>query len=181
MEFNTLVKSKLYPILQKYGYIISEETKNIIRFKSDTTKINIVSDDHDKTHLIEIGKQVGILYPLHDKGVRNIFSFELAIENVSLNTFIKNLAFLFEQPKGIEILKGNIKPLVDEIERESSSYTSELLQKQVLEMASKAWGRKDYKTFVKSIDELGVEKVPKSFQAKYKIARQSENEADRNN
>jgi 2,3-bisphosphoglycerate-independent phosphoglycerate mutase len=69
-------------------------------------------------------------------------------------------------------LQGNIKDLVDYVEKESSDYTFELIHRQTLDAASKAWDIKDYKNFIELIDRIDIYKVSKSFQLKYKIAKQ---------
>jgi len=47
----------------------------------------------------------------------------------------------------------------------------ELIQRQTLETTSNAWKKNNYKAFIKSIDEIGIENLPKSYQSKYKIAK----------
>ena len=42
MEYNTLVRTSLFPILKKYGFDIAEEFKNIVRFQSSVMKVNVV-------------------------------------------------------------------------------------------------------------------------------------------
>jgi len=171
MEFNTLVKEQLFPILEKVGFKLSEEFKNIIRFESSVLQINIVYNDYEKSNFIELGNKNDILYPLNDSVVKNVFKSELPINQVTPEIFVKNLGLIFES-FGLEILKGNIKNLVEYVEKGSSDYTFELVQRQTLETASKAWEKNNYKAFIKSIDEIGIEKLPKSYQLKYKIAKQ---------
>lgn len=172
MEFNKLVRTQLYPILQKYGFEIAEEFKNIVRFQSSVIKVNVVFDDYDKSHLVEIGKQGETVYPLNDNAIKNLFSSQLSIEQVTSEVFVHNLSLLFEQQKGVEIIKGNVEPLENFIKQQSEHYTSELLQRQALETASKAWESNDYVAFVVSIDKIGFSKMPHSYQLKYKIAKQ---------
>jgi hypothetical protein len=172
MEFNTLVKTQLFPILQKYGFDIAEEFKNIVRFQSSVMKVNIAFNDYEKSNFIEIGRQNEVLYPLNDNAIKIIFNSELHIEQVTPEIFVQNLSIIFQQKEGVEILNGDIKHLVEFIEKESNDYTFELVQRQTLEAASKAWERNDYKAFIKSIDEIDIEKVPQSYQLKYKIAKQ---------
>lgn len=172
MEFNTLVKTQLFPILQKYGFDIAEEFKNIIRFQSSAMKVNVAFDDYEKSNFIEIGRQNEVLHPLNDNVIKIIFNSELNIEQVTPEIFVQNLSIIFQQKEGVEILNGDIKHLVEFIEKESNDYTFELVQQQTLEAASRAWERNDYKAFLKSIDEIDVEKAPQSYQLKYKIANQ---------
>jgi hypothetical protein len=172
MEFNTLVKSHLSPILQNCGFQLVEETKNILLFQSPAMEVNIVFNEYDKSHLIEIGRRGGTLYPLNNNAVKNILGSILPIEQITIEEFIKNIAILFEQSEGGRLLKGDITPLKLFIERESEDYTLALVRKQTLETASKAWERNDFETFVRSIDEVGVDNLPQSFKLKYKIAKQ---------
>lgn len=172
MEFNKLVEEVLLPILQNEGFKVVEELNNIMRFSSSNMEIGIVYNNYERSNFIEIGKRDEILYPLNDNIVKNIFNSELQISQVTPEVFVKNLASLFTQKEGSKILKGSIKHLVKFIEQESSNYTSELIQRQTLETASKAWEKNDYKAFLKSIDEIGIEKIPQSYQLKYKIAKQ---------
>lgn len=172
MEYNTLVRTSLFPILKKYGFDIAEEFKNIVRFQSSVMKVNVVFNDYEKSNFIEIGRKNEVLYPLSNNAIRIIFNSELHIEQVTPEIFVENLSVIFQQKEGIEILKGNIKHLVEFIEKESNDYTFELVQRQTLETASKAWEKNDYKAFIKSIDEIDIEKVPQSYQLKYKIAKQ---------
>ena len=46
------------------------------------------------------------------------------------------------------------------------------IKKISIDTASKAWEKNDYKAFIKSMDEIDIEKVPQSYQLKYKIAKQ---------
>lgn len=172
MEYNTLVRISLFPILKKYGFDIAEEFKNIVRFQSSVMKVNVVFNEYENSNFIEIGRKNEVLYPLSNYAIRIIFNSELSIEQVTPENFVENLSFIFQQKEGVKILKGNTKNLVEFIEKESNNYTLELVKRQTLETASKTWEKKDYKAFIKSIDEIGVEKVPQSYQLKYKIAKQ---------
>jgi hypothetical protein len=172
MEFNTLVKAELYPILQKYGFDISKEYKNIVRFQSTKIEINIVFNNYEKSNYISIGRKNEILYPLSNNAIRIIFNSDLHIELVTSEIFVQNLSVIFQQKEGIEILKGNINYLVEFIEKEINDYNLKIMHRQTLEIASKAWARNDYKAFIKSMDEIDIEKVSKSYQLKYQIAKQ---------
>lgn len=104
MEFNTLVKTYLSPILQKYGFEIAEEIKNIVRFQSSVMKVNLVFNDYDKSHFVEIGRQGETLYPLNDNAGKELWgSSALPIEQVTSKVFVQNLSLLFETKEGIEI------------------------------------------------------------------------------
>jgi hypothetical protein len=174
MEFNILVKKELLPILQNKGFQVVEELNNVVRFSSSNMEVGLAYNSYENSNFIEIGKLGENLYPLSDNVVKNIFNSDLKISKVTPDLFVKNIALLFSQKEGTEILKGNIKSLVNFIEHECSNYTFELIKLQTLETASKAWEKNDYTEFIKIIDEIGIEKSPKSFQLKYKIAKHEE-------
>ena len=173
MEFNKLVKIRLLPIFQEQGFEIVEEFKNIIRFESAIMKVNVVYNDYDKSHFIEIGKRDSVLYPLSDNVVKNIFDFELPIEEVTSEVFVKNLALIFTQKEGVEILKGNIEIFIKLSLKEIHDYNAKLLKNQMLDAATKAWEKKEYRTFVEIVDNISINEVPKTYLLKYKIAKQN--------
>ena len=172
MEFNALVKTRLFPILQKYGFEIEIELKNILRFQSPVMKVNIVFNLYDRSFLVEIGKRDETLYSLNDYVVKELFNSSLSVEQVTSETFVQNLSMLFATQEGIEILLGNVKSLKSIMIRQSDNYTFELLLKQALEISIKAWEANDYAAFINSIDKIGISKLPQSFRLKYKIAKQ---------
>lgn len=172
MEFNQLVKADLFPMLQEYGFGIAEEFKNIIRFQSSVIEMDIVYNDFEKSCYISIGKKKEPLDELRNNAVKELFNSSLSVEQVTPEIFIQNLSAIFKTKEGVSILKGNVEDFIKYNISEANDYTFELLQRQTLEIASKAWARNEYKEFVKNVDEIGIEKVPKSYQLKYKIAKQ---------
>jgi hypothetical protein len=172
MEFNTLVKTQLFPTLQKFEFEIAEEYKNILRFQSSVIELNIVYNDNEKSCYISIGKKGKSLYELRNNAVRELLNSSLSVEQITSEIFVKNLITLFETKEGTALLKGNIEDFIKFKTLEDNNYTFELVQRQILETASKAWERNDYKAFIKSMDETDIEKVPQSYQLKYKIAKQ---------
>ena len=172
MEFNTLVKTRFFSILQKYGFEIEEEFENVLRFQSPVMKVNIVFNPYDKSFLVEIGKRNETLYPLDNYVVKELFNSSLSLEQVTPEIFVQNLSTLFATQEGSEVLQGNVKILKNVTMRQSDDYMFELLLKQVLEISTKAWETNDYATFIDSVDKVGISKLPQSYRLKYKIAKQ---------
>ena len=172
MEFNRIVLEKLFPVLQKDGFEIVEEFQNILRFESPKMKVNVVYNEYDRSNFIELGKRGETLYQLNDSVIKRVFNSELMIDEVIPEVFVENLNDIFQQKEGAEILKGNINYLVYYIKLECHNYTNKLVQNQILNIASKAWDNKDFRSFVDNIDKIEIEKIPHSFQLKYKIAKQ---------
>jgi hypothetical protein len=172
MEFNTLVKTQLFPIFQKYRFEIAEEFKNILRFQSSAIEINIVYNDYEKSCYISMGKKGQSLYELRNNAIKELFNSSLSIEDVTPEVFVQNLLSLFETKEGTELLKGDIDDFIKFKISEDNHYTSALLLKQGLEVASRAWEANDYVNFIESIEKIGIGKIPISYQLKYKIAKQ---------
>ena len=135
-------------------------------------KVNIVFNPYDRSFLVEIGKRDETLYLLDDYVVKELFNSSLSVEQVTPEIFVQNLSTLFATQEGIEILQGNVKKLKSIMIRQSDNYTFELLLKQALEISTKAWEANDYAAFVNSIDKIGINRLPQSYQLKYKIAMQ---------
>lgn len=171
MEFNLLVKAQLFAIFQQYGLEISEEFKNVLRFQSPIIKVNVVFNEYENSHFVEIGRPGKTLYPLNNNAIKDLLGFELFIEQVTSEIFVRNLSTLFKTKEGIEMLNGNVKRLNSIISLQSENYTFKLLRKQALETASKAWEAKDYIAFIESIDRIGINDVPQSYQVKYEMAK----------
>ncbi len=172
MEFNNLIKSQIFPILKKYGFEIVEEFKNILRFQTSEIKLNIGFNEYDRSFLVEISMQDDTFYPLNDYAIKELFISSLSVEKVTPEIFVENLSILLGTQEGVSILQGNVKSLKNVVTQQSENYTSELLLKQALKISAKAWEAKNYAAFVESIDEIGISKIPQSYQLKYKIAKQ---------
>lgn len=172
MKFNELVKTRLFPILQKHGFEITEEFENILRFQSSVMKLNVAFNQNDRSLFVEIGKRDDTLYPLNDYVVKILFDSSLSIEQVTPETFVQNISVLFETREGVAILNSDVELLKSIVRQQSENYTSELLLNQTLGVASKAWEANNYMAFVESIDKIGISGVPHSYQLKYKIAKQ---------
>lgn len=172
MEFNALVKTRLFSILQKYDFELVEESKNVLRFQSPILKLNIAFNQYDRSFLVEIGKREDTLYSLNDNVVKEILNSSLSVEQVTPEIFVQNLFTLFSTHEGIELLRGNVKLLKSIMMQQSDNYTFEILLKQALETSKKAWEANDYAAFVYSLDRIGINKLPQSYRLKYEIAKQ---------
>lgn len=178
MEFNTLVKAQLFPILQKYGFEKADESKNYLKFESDNLVVVICRDERENSNLLYVGKKDSNQYLIDGNIIKRFFISDLErefkIPERTIEDFVNNL-FIFFTEAGYRLLKEESEVLLNIkkfIIQQSENYTSELLLEQGLEVASRAWEAKDYTAFVESIDKIGINKIPKSYQLKYKIAKQ---------
>lgn len=82
---------------------------------------------------------------------------------------------MFLKSNGSALLSGDESKLLELklfSEKESEVYTFQILQEQNLAAANKAWENGNYKEFIKMIDQTNKDKLPSSYQLKYKIANQ---------
>jgi len=178
MEFNTIVKNKIFlPILQKYGFELIEEFKNILRFQSPYIKINIVYNSFENSSIFWLGKRDSIDAIEIDNDVLSLFfNSNLKLSEVSVEKFINNLVIFFEN-EGESILAGNEKKIND-LEKfylvKNRKYNQNLLNQQHLNDADKAWNQNDFKGFISIIDKLNYENIPKFYLLKYRIAKRKQ-------
>src|SRR5690606_7725452 len=109
---------------------IVEEFKNVVRFQPSAIKVNLLFNDYDKSVFAEIGKKEKTLYPLNDNVIKELFNSSLSVDQVTPETFVKNISILFETKEGSEMLKGNVEPYVKYKLSEIDEYSTTLMQKQ---------------------------------------------------
>lgn len=178
MEFNEIIINRLGTILNNEGLYLSEQFRNYLKFKSDKIVVVICQDEREKSNLLYVGRADNNQCLIDGNIIKMFFvpdsEKEFNISELSVEDFANNLFALFTG-KGRELLKENSEILFDIknfMEMKSKEYTDELLKRQALEEASKAWEANDYVAFVESIDKIGISKMPQSYQLKYKIAKQ---------
>jgi hypothetical protein len=174
MEFNQLVTESILPLFKEHNFFVVEQYRNFFHVKSNVVEVTISYNELDRTSLFEIGKIGGFLYPLNDKLVQQVFGSDLKINQVTKEMFVDNIA-LFLKGSGSALLKGDENKLLELkifSEKESKKYTLQILQEQILAAANKAWENGNYKEFIKIIDKTDKNKLPSSYQLKYKIANQ---------
>jgi len=174
MEFNQLVREKIVPLFKGYKFLVVEEYENYFRFESNFVEATISYNELDRTSLFEIGKVGESLYPLNDKLIKQVFGSDTKINQVTKEIFVDNIA-LFLKSNGSALLRDDESKLLELkifSEKESEVYTFQILQEQNLAAANKAWENGNYKEFIKIIDQTNKDKLPSSYQLKYKIAKQ---------
>jgi len=174
MEFNQLVIKKIVPLFKGFNFIVVEKYKNYFRFRSKVVEATISYNELDRTCLFEVGKINEFLYPLNDNLIKHVFGLDVKVNQVTKDVFVDNIALLLKN-SGSDLLRGDESKLFEIkifSEKESEAYTSQILQEQNLAAANKAWENGSYKEFIKIIDQLNKDKLPSSYQLKYKIANQ---------
>ena len=73
------------------------------------------------------------------------------------------------------MIAGNtdaLKKVEKYVDKVSNEYTTELIDKQNLDAANKAWEEGNYKDFINYLDKTDRQRLPSSYELKYKIAHQ---------
>ena len=176
MNFNEIIKNKIYPVLKELDFSIKEEYNNVkfgsyIEFNSKYLVVVINYDNKEKLSSIFIGNN-NSTYELTDDIIHDVFGEDISINNQSdVNIFIERLCALLQKDKVRKMLKGNINDLAEASLQKAHTYSTKLLLEQYVKKLSKAWDRKDYVLFVKIMDKLDITALPKSYQLKYKISK----------
>jgi hypothetical protein len=173
VKFNQLVIDKIFPLLEENGFLISETQENLFHFISEKVKLNISYNPREKSGLMEVGERDTMPYPLNDKLIKIIFDSPITIDgSYGADTFVDHVA-LFLHGDGLAIVMGD-RVILEEIEKfvekESKEYTNALVREQILQQADQAWKDGEYSEFIRLINELEKDKLPASYQMKYKIS-----------
>lgn len=172
MEFNSLISKKLSVFFKNYNLQIIEEFKNYLKLKSDKIFIILTHDEREKSNALYVGRNENHMYPIDENVLKKAFDSDLKINNISQEEFVNNIAIFFEG-KGRPLISGNVYA-IEAVEKyvylEGQLYTTELLNKQNLQAANKAWEQNNFKDFIRYLDNIEVRYLPSSYKIKYKMA-----------
>jgi hypothetical protein len=174
MEFKELVLDKLGLIFQGHGLHVAEQFKNYVKLKSDAVVIILSHDERDNSNTFEVGRSEDFLYPVNDNVVKEVFASDTVLSNVTSEDFVNNLVVFFEGV-GSAIINGDaaaLKAVENSVHKQSEEYTNQLVDKQNLDAANKAWQDGNYEKFIKYVDRISKQNLPSSFSLKYRMAQQ---------
>lgn len=174
MEFNKIVIDRLEPIFHKNNLRVVEQFNDYLKIESDKIVLTISHDKRENSNSFFIGIKNSSLYQINENVLKDVFNSALKINNVSPDVFVKNLA-LFLEGEGNQLIIGNkdaLHSVEKYIQNESNEYTAELVKNQSLDAANKAWEEGNYKDFIKNLDKIDRQKLPSSYDLKYKMAQQ---------
>lgn len=174
MEFNQLVSNRLGLIFQKHNLHVIEQFKNHVKLKSDSVIITLNHDERENSNAFYVGSNEDFLYPVDEYVLKSAFNSDLKINHVTQEVFVNNLAIFFEG-EGKPLIAGNtyaLEAVEKYVYKEGEAYTTQLVDKQNLDAANKAWEEGNYKDFIKYLDKTDRQKLPASYELKYKMAHQ---------
>lgn len=174
MEFNQLISAKLHSLFTEHGLEITEQSKNIVRYESAVLHISLVHNPRENSNILWLGKKNFNDVEIDNQVMREHFNSDLKLGNLPQETFINNV-FLFFMGDGERLLEGDERALISLEkfnEQRSSEYTANLMEKQNLDAANKAWKEGNYLDVIKYLEKINKDDLPESFKQKYKITQQ---------
>lgn len=174
MEFNQLISIKLHSLFTEHGMEIREQSKNIVRYESAVLHISLVHNPRENSNNLWVGRKYFNVVEINNQVMQEYFNSDLKFSNLPQENYVNNV-FLFFIGEGERLLEGNERALIG-LERfneqRSLEYTVNLVEKQNLEAANKAWKDGNYSDVVKYLDKINKDDLPGSLKQKYKIAQQ---------
>ena len=106
--------------------------------------------------------------------MRNVFGSDKTIDGVPSETFVEHLASFFRR-EGVRLLSGDkneFERLVQYSHKKNKAYSLEMQKLSYKSHADHYWERRDYASFLKYVDLLSLEILPKSYELKVQIAQE---------
>ncbi len=173
MLFNQEIINKIQAILKEYSLLLQRQSEFQMEFSSQEIVIVLSHNPREKsnvlwvkgkhTHEIEIDNQV----------MSDVFNSNIKISNLPIEVFLNNV-YLFFKERGHELLSAKesfISKLTNYSERRSSEYTENLIDKQNIEAAERAWKTQDYRKVISYLEKVNEIALTNSLKQKYKIAK----------
>jgi hypothetical protein len=174
MKFNQLISAKLHSLFTEHGLKITEQSKDIVRYESALLHISLVYNPRENSNNLWVGTKHSNAVEIDNQVMQEYFNSDLKLSKLPQETFVNNV-FLFFIGEGERLLEGNERALagLEKFDNQrSSEYTANLVEKQNLEAANKAWKDGNYSDVIKYLEKINKDDLPESFRQKYKIAQQ---------
>lgn len=159
-------------MLKEHGLEITEQVTNIIRYQSTKLHVSLVHDPRENSNTLWVGKSRFDIVEIDNRLMRDLYNSDLKLSNLSKEDFVNNV-LLFFNGDGEKLLKGNKTDLIRlgkfNVKR-SEEYTENLVEKQHLDAADRAWKEGNYLDVLKHLKSVNEEKLTASYKQKYRIA-----------
>jgi len=172
MELGELAYERINDLLIQYNFKIEKQSSNQIVYQSDHLSITLSHNSYELANYLWIGQKGFWETEINDHILEQLFKTSIRLENLSIEQFIHEV-HRFLRGEGRIILTEQVesgKKLKRFDSKRSKDYTNELLDKQYLDAASKAWNARNYIDFIENLNRLDRDKLPSSLRKKYQIA-----------
>jgi hypothetical protein len=164
------ITSALTQYFQKSKFEVAESFKNFIVYESNHLTVTLGYDFRDNSISTFVEKKGGPQIELSEDVLSKCFDCNIKLCNDG--HFAENLIAFFND-KGNSLLKGELdilRKFEGHSNQLSKKYTTNLITRQTLNNADKAWTDKNYSEFIKCIDNVERFSLPQSYLKKYHIA-----------
>jgi len=174
MKFDQLILRELKSFIVENNFQLIEQRDNYIKFELKHIVIIVSHNPFEKSNTLWIGKATDALHAVEIDNVtlEKFFKSSLQLSQVSIEIFIKNLVMFFKNEcKPLLISdESRVNNLIEYDLERSRIYTQKLIEMQSLSDIDEAWDKNNYSEFIKLMDQIDKDKLPSSYQLKYKIA-----------
>lgn len=174
MEFNQLISAKLHLLFTEHGLKLTEQSNDIVRYESALLHISLVQNTRENSNNLWVGTKHSNAVEIDNQVMQEYFNSDLKLSKLPQETFVNNV-FLFFIGEGEMLLEESERALavLEKFDNQrNSEYTANLVEKQNLEAANKAWKDGNYSDVIKYLENINKDDLPESFRQKYKIAQQ---------
>ena len=172
MKFNQDKLSEIKALFNEFGFSLQEESELHVRFESKHVLIVFSHNPRENSNTLWVKGKHTHEIEIDNRLMKDFFDSDIKISELPIDTFLANL-FMFFKEDGNDLLKSSesvISNLANYSEQRSNKYTEELIDKQYLEAAQKAWQNRNYHDFIIQLKKVSEEKLTPSLIQKLKIA-----------
>ena len=176
MDFDKVIEI-ITSFLKDYNFFVVENYKNDVKYESTKTSIVVGYDERENYYFTIVGDKSNISIPLDVNNLTNVFQYDT--EKYIRSPFEEFFIDFFMTTNGNLILIGDrsiFEALKKDRDKRAEEYTRQLLQRQNLDSADKAWLSNNYREFVRHLDLIDKSSLLKSYELKYLIAKRKLNE-----
>lgn len=166
MEFRDFIYH-VSPLLQNAGFRVTESSQGFELFEKKGMVIALAYDPRDRSYYVSAGVNKDQRDELHYSSLKDVFGFDMGDVHPA-EAFLR-----FFQQKENPLLNGDsviLEKLRQYSNQRAVEYMRNLLEQQHLDDANAAWKRKDYRTFINSIDKINSSRLLESYKIKQRIA-----------
>ena len=172
MLFNQEIINKIQAILKEYGLLLQRQSEFQVEFSSQEIEIVLSHNPREKSNTLWVKEKHTHEIEIDNQVMSDVLNSNIKISNLPTEAFLNNVYLLFKE-SGHELLSAKesfVSKLTNYSEHRSSEYTENLIDKQNIEAAERAWKSQDYKEVINYLGKVNEKALTNSLKQKYKIA-----------
>ena len=175
MNFNTLVKTEINPILTRSNFDLIDEIRNFLLYSTSEIQIAISYNEKENVGMLCAGLHHADVIELDGDIIGHFFNTESDRSQMhtekTMFDFVSNLkVFLLGSGKSLLVDTALVQKIHKFSRDRNKEYTQQILETQTYQMADEAWEKHDYQTFIDTLNKLGIQRLSKVYFTKYRYA-----------